>query len=124
MRRLTLVLSTFVCVLMYSEIKYSPDMLPLIIEDIYSSLTEDGRDVDFEELETDLMQLHENPINLNAATEEDLRKLRFLGDEQIDDILLFAYRHPFLDIYDLRMIYGLADYEIRNMIPFIYIAPV
>ncbi len=110
MRRLTLILSLWVCLFAFAQVSYSPDMLPLIMQDIYEQLVENGREPDFEELEPELLTLHENPINLNAATEDDLRRLRFLSDEQIDDILLFVYKQPLNSLYELRLIPSLADY--------------
>ncbi|MBR1808947.1 MAG: hypothetical protein IJ776_06140 [Paludibacteraceae bacterium] len=103
-----------------AEVVYSPDMFPLILQDIYEELTEEGREADYEETENSLRQLAENPINLNATTEAELRQLLFLTDEQIDAILLFAYKNPFHNLYELRLINELADYEIRNMLPFVY----
>lgn len=98
------------------------DMLHLILIDIYEQLTEDGNEVDFEELEITLSDLHDNPIDLNTAGEQELRRLFFLNDNQIDAILLFIYKQPLNDLCELRLIDNLADYEIRNMLPFVTIS--
>lgn len=89
-----------------------------IILDIYNAATE-VEDVDFEQLQSDLYALHEYPIDLNSATEADLAQLPFLTPRQIDDILLYVYRHPLDSLYELRLIPSLTDYEIRDLLPFV-----
>lgn len=91
-----------------------------IILDIYRTATEMG-EIDYEQLQTDLYALHESPINLNATTEEELSQLPFLSPQQIDELLAFADKHPFASLYELRLIHSLADYDIRNLLPFVYI---
>lgn len=96
-----------------------------IIRDVYSQLTEltESAELDYEELQMDLLDLAEHPIDLNSATENDLQKLRFLSPEQIDDILLYVYLHPMDSLYELRMISSLQDYDIRNICAFCYVQP-
>ncbi len=91
-----------------------------IILDIYNAATEIG-EVDYEQLQTDLYTLHDAPINLNNTSDEELQQLYFLSPQQIDDILAYADRHPFESLYELRMIASLADYEIRDLLPFVRI---
>ena len=91
-----------------------------IILDIYRTATEMG-EVDYEQLQTDLYSLHESPINLNATTEEELSQLPFLSPQQIDELLAYADKHPFASLYELRLIHSLADYDIRNLLPFVCI---
>ncbi len=93
--------------------------MSMIIEDIYSFLTETNNQIDFEELSTDLLELAEHPININTATESDLQRLRFLSPEQIDDILLYVYRQPMHSLYELQLIPSLQTYEIRDLLPFL-----
>ena len=91
-----------------------------VILDIYRTATEMG-EVDYEQLQTDLYSLHESPINLNATTEEELSQLPFLSPQQIDELLAYADKHPFESLYELRLIHSLADYDIRNLLPFVRI---
>ena len=49
-----------------------------IILDIYNAATELG-ETDYEQLQTDLYALHDAPINLNTATDEELSQLYFLS---------------------------------------------
>ncbi len=93
-----------------------------IVLDIYNAVTELG-EIDYEQLQSDLYTLHESPIDLNHTSEEELSQLHFLSPRQIDDILLYADKHPFESLYELRMIPSLADYEIRDLLPFVKITP-
>lgn len=92
-----------------------------IILDIYRSVTETS-ETDYEQLQTDLYALHDHPIDLNSATEEELSQLVFLSPQQIDAILAYADKHPFQSLYELRMIPCLADYEIRDLLPFVTVS--
>ncbi len=91
-----------------------------VILDIYRTATEMG-EIDYEQLQTELYSLHESPINLNATTEEELSQLPFLSPQQIDELLAYADKHPFASLYELRLIHSLADYDIRNLLPFVRI---
>lgn len=91
-----------------------------ILEDIYGQMAEDNY-LPMEDLTEQLINLAENPINLNNTNTDELQQLCWLNDEQIDDILLYQYLHPFVSIYDLQLIHSLKDYEIRNLLPFVYV---
>ncbi len=92
-----------------------------IILDIYRAATE-FTEVDYEQLQSDLYALHDTPIDLNHTSDEELSQLRFLSLRQIDDILLYADKHPFVSLYELRLIPSLEDYEIRDLLPFVRIS--
>ncbi len=92
-----------------------------IVMDIFNAATEFS-EVDYEQLQTDLYALNANPIDLNNTSDEELQQLYFLSPRQIDDILAYADKHPFESVYELRMIPSLADYEIRNLTPFVRVS--
>ena len=89
-----------------------------VLEDVYSQLAEDG-DWSYEDIEEELLSIADNPMDLNRVTGEDLSRLMFLSDEQIDAILMYQYQHGFREIYELQLIDCLKDYEIRNLLPFV-----
>ncbi len=93
-----------------------------IFEDIYSQLEEYG--IPIEDISEQLMDIVENPINLNQTNAEELSQLCWLTDEQIDDILLYQYLHPFVSIHELQLIHSLKEYDIRNLLPFVYVGKV
>ena len=89
-----------------------------VLEDIFYQLSEDG-DLPYEEIEEELLNIAENPLDLNQVTEEDLSRLMFLSDEQIDAILTYQYERGFKELYELQLIDCLKNYEIRNLLPFV-----
>ena len=93
-----------------------------VLEDIYNQLSEDG-DLPYEDIEEELLSIAENPMDLNEVTGEDLSRLMFLSDEQIDAILMYQYMHGFRAVYELQLIDCLKDYEIRNLLPFVEVKP-
>ena len=93
-----------------------------IISDIYHEIADDA-DIPFEQLEEDLLNLAQHPINLNQATYQDLSQLPFLNDQQIDAILLHQYQTPFQSVYELQLVDNLDTYDIRNLLPFVYVGP-
>ena len=92
-----------------------------IILDIYNAVSEFS-ETDYEQLQTDLYALHDAPLDLNHTSDEELARLYLLSPRQIDDILAYADRHPFESLYELQLIHSLADYDIRNLLPFVQIA--
>ena len=112
------IISFVLCTLSFGTLSVSGQTLDDIILDIYNAMTEVG-EADFEQIQTDLYALHENPINLNNTSDEELQQLYFLSPRQIDDILLYAYKHPFESLYELKMIPSLESYEIRDLLPFV-----
>ena len=89
-----------------------------VLEDVFNQLAEDG-DLPYEDIEEELLSIAENPMDLNRVTGDDLSRLMFLNDEQIDAILMYQYQHGFKELYELQLIDCLKDYEIRNLLPFV-----
>lgn len=92
-----------------------------IIADIYEQLSEESEiSIDFEMFFDDLLELAENPIQINRASKEQLDKLHFLSDYQIDNILYYNYRNNGMQtLYELQLVEGLDMTDIRMMLPFL-----
>lgn len=93
-----------------------------VIEDIYSQISEesiDGTASDFETLSEQLHQQLTHPIPLNENNYEALTELPFLSEEQVSSILLKVRDLPLQSLYELQLVSGLKDYEIRNLLPFV-----
>ena len=90
-----------------------------VLEDIFNQLEEEEWNSPYEDIEEELLEIAANPIDLNQTNADELSRLLFLNDEQIDAILLYQYEHGFRDIYELQLIDCLKDYEIRNLLPFV-----
>jgi len=93
--------------------------LPHVIEDIYATALEEGMTPDFEELQENLLLLHEQKININQATPDDLRQLYFLNEEQIGKIFVYRDQHPLHSVYELQLIPGLSEWEYRFLALFV-----
>lgn len=86
----------------------------------YAAETEET--IDYNSFYEDLMECSKNPINLNRATKEELEKLPFLSDIQIENILAYVYLNgPMQTIYELQLVEGLDMTDIRRMIPFVFV---
>lgn len=94
-----------------------------LIADIFEQYTaETGDEIDYETFYNELITLTEEPVNLNKADREELEKLLFLNDLQIENILYYIYKFGTLNtIYELQLIDGLDMTDIRRMLPFIKI---
>lgn len=93
-----------------------------IIEQITSTIIErDGTVDEAEDIATNLADIAANPININQATPDDLLKLHFLSEEQIERILIYRDEHPLCSLYELQLIPGLKEWEYRYLAAFVYI---
>lgn len=92
-----------------------------MITDMYEQYA--GETEDYSEAETfndDLMQLYAHPVNLNNCSREDLEKIVFLSDKQIEEILYYVYkRRKMTDLYELQLVEGLDMTDIRRILPFV-----
>lgn len=72
----------------------------------------------------ELAYLAEHPFNLNAATQEQLKKLPFLSDEQIAALLAYRRRYgEMVTVYELQGIKEMNRETIELLLPFIYVQP-
>jgi len=94
------------------------------IADIFEQYSaESEQETDFESFYEDLMELTAKPVELNSSQKEQLRKLPFLSDTQIENILSYIYVNgPLNSIYELQLIDGLDMTDIRRMLPFVKLA--
>lgn len=92
------------------------------IEEMASETEDEAR---IEILYTDLSYLAEHPFELNTVTEEQLRRLPFLSDLQIQKLLEYRSRYgKMVTLYELKNVESF-DYEtISLLIPFVYIGEI
>ena len=90
------------------------------IEELAENLEEDDERI--ETLFSDLSFLAENPFNLNTAGEEMFKRLPFLSDLQIEEIIGYRQRNGnMLTVYELKNITSLDWPTIELIQPFIYV---
>ncbi len=108
-------------------IAYSQEPFNIIaIEDVIEEIaTNSDNQPDYTNLLEDLWYYHENPINLNSCSYEDLAKLHFLTDYQIRSLLEYiGTKGPLTSVYELQFIYGFNQKLARYLEHFTTIGPV
>lgn len=99
-----------------------PENMEQFIADMYEQYTEEtGEEPDYEVFFSELMHLSESPVNINNTNREELGKLMFLSDIQIENLLYYLYKvGKMYTIYELQLVEGFDMTDIRRMLPFIY----
>ncbi len=78
----------------------------------------------FNTLGENLEIFRRNPINLNAADEEELRSLGLLSDPQILSIIAHRTQTgPFLSVYELQAVPGFDLETARALAPYLTTVP-
>ena len=75
-----------------------------------------------EALYADLSYLSEHPLDLNQLTQEQLKRLPFLSDRQIEELLAYPKRYgKMVTIYELKQIEALDWATLSLLLPFVTI---
>ena len=83
---------------------------------------EETENIFLENLIDELSYLAENPYNLQTLTKEELEKLPFLSDLQIENLLYYIYKFgPLVDIHELKNVEELDLQTITYLLPFVYV---
>ena len=86
------------------------------VEEIESESWQEAYDV--------LAELEQHPLNINTATREDLQRIPFLNDQQIEDIQAYVYQYGGMQtLGELAMIESL-DWQHLRLLPFFVYAAV
>ena len=91
------------------------------LEDLTESMgKEPDENIDFQEIMDDLTYLGQHPLEINSATKEELQRLHFLSDIQIDDLIEFRIRTgQIYSIYEMAAIGGFNPELLHKLEPFI-----
>src|SRR5574344_50991 len=85
--------------------------------------SEDDNNSDgWKEVYETLCELHEHPMNINTATREDLGRLPFITEEQIEEIQAYIYSHGEMKTLGELLLIESLDYETRKMLEFFVFA--
>lgn len=110
------------CYQLKSQTLNSVDKWIEYIEEIASETEDEER---IETLYTDLSYLVEHPFELNTVTEEQLKRLPFLSDLQIQKLLDYRSRYgKMLTLYELKNVEAFDLETISLLIPFVYIGEI
>jgi hypothetical protein len=104
---------------MQSQSVFSADKWMEYVDET-ASATEDEEQTEL--LHADLSYLSEHPLDLNRATAEQLQKLPFLSDRQIQSILAYRQHNDgMLTVYELKNVGELDRATIELLLPFVYV---
>ena len=103
----------------YSQDSYSVDKWMEYVRELAAE-TRDSEQI--ENLFADLSYLQEHPFDLNTVTEKELKRLPFLSDQQIEQLLSYRGRYgKMLSIYELKNVKDLDFQTISLILPFVHI---
>ncbi len=93
------------------------DALQHIVNETIEATSEESGDF--------LDELLDNPLNLNAITEEDCDNFFFLTDFEKQSLWYYISHHrPLLSVYELQYVLGLPKEKARQLAQFCYVAPI
>jgi hypothetical protein len=79
-------------------------------------------DLDYEEVYENLMQFLSHPVDLNDASEDELRKLYILSERQIQELIQHRkISGNLLSLYELQSIPEFDEITIQNLLPFVHV---
>ena len=119
------VLSLFLlsqCIFYLPKAQETPSTPPVIIEQQLENLTENSEDVETEDdaYLQEMQQFIDEPVNLNNATESDLKQLKILTPLHIQNLISYRnFFENFISIYELQAIPGWNVSLIRKIRPYI-----
>lgn len=122
-RRIGIIISLFSFSLFTLHCQNKSIDIEQFIADIFEQFAaEKEEELDFETFYESLIELSEHPINLNNTTKDELSKLPFLSDIQIENLLYFSFRFgKFNSLYELQLVDGFDLTDIRRLLPFVNI---
>lgn len=125
MKRLWITLLVYLLINSYnlnSQNIYSVDKWMEYMEELASETEDEAR---IENLYTDLSYLAEHPFELNSVTENELKRLPFLSDQQIASLLTYRTKYEKLvTLYELKNMEGIDFDTISLLLPFVYIGDI
>jgi hypothetical protein len=81
-------------------------------------------ETDYSDWVEELNLLRVRPVNINSGDENELRRLFFLNDLQISNLIEYTNQYgPLASIYELQVIDGFNERIVSQMIPFITLSP-
>lgn len=107
---------------LYSQNIHSVDKWMEYVEEMASETEDEAR---IETLYSDLSYLTEHPFELNTVTENELKRLPFLSDQQINSLLTYRTKYgKLVTLYELKNMEGMDVETISLLLPFVYIGDI
>jgi len=81
-------------------------------------------EMDYSDWVEEINLLRQRPVNLNSGDENELRRLFFLNDLQISNLLEYTQQYGQLaSIYELQVVEGFNEKVVSQILPFISLSP-
>jgi len=81
-------------------------------------------EMDYSDWVEEINLLRQRPVNLNSGDENELRRLFFLNELQISNLLEYTKQYGQLaSIYELQVIEGFNEKVVSQIMPFISLSP-
>ena len=127
-KRLSLISIIFCCALfcMYAQepdtsVRFNNHPLNSRMEDMAERT---DAEMDYSDFTDDMSRMGWHRINLNAASDKDLRRLTFLNELQLANLRSYLQQYgSIVSIYELNMIEGFNPEVIGLMLPYIVLKP-
>ena len=118
MQKILFISAVFFTIFGHAQDFEKQEIIEQRIEFIGESL--EDSDIDLTTYFDDLFSFYDTPLNLNAATQEDLNRLHLLTDVQITSLLNYRYAYgDFVTIYELAAVEELSEDVIDLILPFV-----
>jgi hypothetical protein len=103
---------------------YSQDVIPDSFEDNIEQFAENAETTpDFSDLTDELYSIQDHPFNLNNTNVFELKKIPFLNDRQIANLLNYIQTYgTFVSIYELQAVEGFDSATIERILPYLTVA--
>ncbi len=124
MRNKINIILLFVFVFLIHSVSFSQnDKKDIVLEDLVEEISANSDvEIDYSTIFDDLQFYLDNPLNLNTATIEDLNKLHFLNEIQINSIINYRNKYQgFKTIFEIQLIDGFEKEDIERLLPFVTI---
>lgn len=110
----------FLTFLTFSGALKAQESVQRVVEDWVESLYGEDENIDLQLIIDDLTYLSQHPIPINIAIKEDLQRLHFLSDLQIDDLIAYRKRTgQIYTIFEMAVIDGFTYELLKKLEPFI-----
>ena len=122
MRRLLVIVLATILLILPTQAQDKAGLSSELLDAIFTQIAEntEQEEIDQTALYEDLLYFSQNPINLNNTNKEQLEKLQFLSDIQVENLLYYLYQYgPMVSIYELQLVEGFYMQDIRNLLPFV-----
>ncbi len=102
----------------------SQDIISNSFEDNIEQLSENAESTpDFSDLTDELNTIQDHPFNLNNTTAEELKKIPFLNDRQIVNLLNYIQTFgEFVSVYELQAVEGFDSTTIQMILPYVAVS--